>query len=83
MELTKTQLYPVQIEAIKRLMFEYANNGIRATEGNSSLLKRVSDTESDLDILQILEEEINFYHDISTLLVGEIMMIVLKNPNTL
>lgn len=83
MELIKTSLYPQQKEAIKRLFLEYAENGPRATEGNTSLLKRILDPNSDFDITEILEQEINFYRDISPLLLGEIILIVLKNPVTL
>lgn len=82
MELIKTSLYPQQKEAIKRLFLVYAENGMRSTEGNTSLLKRILDPNSDLDIIHLLEEEVNFYKDISPMLIGEIMLIVLTSPTT-
>ena len=76
-ELTKYQKTELQ-----RLSATYANSGMFSTEGNHELLLRLNNPEEEEDLIDIIKEEINFYNDVTTLLVGEIVKILLTDTTT-
>ena len=52
-----------QLLKIRRMWFEYGNNGKKHTNGNHKMLQRL--VEQERDSLEILEESIRFYDDIT------------------
>lgn len=77
-ELTKRQ-----VDELNRLLPLYGHSGYLSTEGNEYLLSRVLDKEKeDIDILEAMKSEFNFYRNVTPLLLGEMMMIILKDDTT-
>ena len=52
-----------QLIKLKEMWFLYGNNGVLSTNGNHKMLQRL--VEQERDSLEILEESLRFYNDIT------------------
>lgn len=82
MEIYKNNLYTEQREKLKKLWETYGDSSTRTSYGNSALLKRLI-LEEDIEILSLITEDINFYTDIDSALIGEIIVIIMKSHTIL
>jgi hypothetical protein len=77
MEIWKNSLTDQQKAKLKKLWEMYGDGSMKASYGNSSLLQRLI-LEDDIEIISLLYDEINFYVDISVMLLGDIINICLQ-----